>query len=291
MHLDDGPRSTCCRTALFRLLAGRVAIVATSAQAGRLQVDTPAGRSASTSRRRVPRGAVRRRGPCHARWSSRSSAARAELASDRERLSVEAGQRAWARGGEAPSHPVCVQLGASATRSIDWAHDRAAIPARTDVRAVRARDAAAVRGDTRHVRLAGTTSRHTATSGTRAWPPAGARTTAGGGGSTADFGLDVDGRRSRGPGPRTTTAAGASSAAGRGSGFPDATGARRGCTGRSRPGYVSWCPLGYDNYPVRLVGTAAATTATAGTATTQATGIRGAAWTVVAAITSAATAA
>jgi hypothetical protein len=106
----------------LRLLSGRIAIVATSALAGRLQVDTPQGsveiRSAGEYRVLLFED--------EGRATVEASVIRgsADLASDRDRVTIEAGERSWARLGEAPAYPV--RFNAAAFDAFDqWALDRA----------------------------------------------------------------------------------------------------------------------------------------------------------------------
>ena len=90
--------------------------------------------------------------------------------------------------------------------------------------------------------------RRTDTCGIRTWMPRGSRTTTATGrrcGRTVGRGLEL---RS-GPGRRTTTAVGVIPAV-RGSGSLDERGDRPGSHWASAPGYVSWCPLGFDSRPV-----------------------------------------
>ena len=74
--------------------------------------------------------------------------------------------------------------------------------------------------------------------------------------------LDMDRRRSLGLADASLWALGV---LGRrhGSGFPDAIGDRPGSRGPTRPNYVSWCPLGWNNRPVFTSSTSTCTADTA----------------------------
>ena len=94
----------------------------------------------------------------------------------------------------------------------------------------------------------GDTNRRTATCGIRRSPRTGARITTAAGrrcGRTAGPGSAP----TPGPGRRTTTGAGDSPPAS-GSGFRDAAGRPAWVSWAYAPGYVSWCPLGWNNRPV-----------------------------------------
>jgi hypothetical protein len=106
----------------LRLLEGRLAIVATRAQAAPLQVDTPQGTvsidAAGEYRLRLM--------DADGRDTLELSVIRgqAELTSDQDRVTVSTGERSWARTGEVPAYPV--RFNAAALDAFDqWALDRA----------------------------------------------------------------------------------------------------------------------------------------------------------------------
>jgi uncharacterized protein DUF6600/FecR-like protein len=104
MHLDEQTTIDVLSDTLIRQLGGRVAIVAGGARAGRLQIDTPAGSV------RIARAGEYRVGVFDQDGVSAVELAvmrgEADLVSDQGVVTVSAGTRALARGGEIPSQPM-----------------------------------------------------------------------------------------------------------------------------------------------------------------------------------------
>jgi hypothetical protein len=120
IDLDEDTTIDLQSDGLFRLMAGRVVVVSSGSTA--LQVDTPAAAVFINEPGEYRIGLVDDQG----RLTLDLGVVRgqAEIASDVERLTVQTGQRAWARAGEAPSYPVEFNS-AQSDAFYDWAADRA----------------------------------------------------------------------------------------------------------------------------------------------------------------------
>jgi hypothetical protein len=104
VQLDQQTTMDVLSDALVRVMSGRVIVRATSTRAGQLQIDTPAGSVFLQSGGEYHIGLVDTDG--QPTLDLAVVRGRADLATDVERLAVDTGQRAWARLGEAPSYPV-----------------------------------------------------------------------------------------------------------------------------------------------------------------------------------------
>jgi hypothetical protein len=104
LHLDEQTTIDVLSDTLVRQLGGRIAVLAGSARAGRLQIDTPAGSVRITSAGEYRVGVFDQDGvPAVELAVMRGEA---ELVSDRGVVTVNAGTRALARQGESPSQPI-----------------------------------------------------------------------------------------------------------------------------------------------------------------------------------------
>jgi hypothetical protein len=119
IDLDEQTTLDLQSTGLFRLMAGRLVVVNSGSTA--LQVDTPAGAVFLNEPGEYRIGLIDDEG--RATLDLAVVRGRAEIASDVERLTVDTGQRAWARVGEAPSYPVEFNS-AQSDAFYDWTSDR-----------------------------------------------------------------------------------------------------------------------------------------------------------------------
>ena len=120
IDLDEQTTIDLQSEGLFRLMAGRLVVVGSGSTA--LQVDTPAGTVFINEPGEYRIGLLDDNG--RPTLDLAIVRGRAEIATDVERLTVETGQRAWARVGEAPSYPVAFNS-AESDAFYDWAFDRA----------------------------------------------------------------------------------------------------------------------------------------------------------------------
>ena len=120
VDLDEQTTIDLQSEGLFRLMAGRLVVVGSGSTA--LQVDTPAGTVFINEPGEYRIGLIDDEG--RPTLELAVVRGRAEIASDVERLTVETGERAWARVGEAPSYPVAFNS-AQSDAFYDWASDRA----------------------------------------------------------------------------------------------------------------------------------------------------------------------
>jgi len=120
VDLDEQTTIDLQSEGLFRLMAGRLVVVGSGSTA--LQVDTPAGAVFINEPGEYRIGLIDDEG--RPTLDLAVVRGRAEIASDVERLTVETGERAWARVGEAPSYPVAFNS-AQSDAFYDWASDRA----------------------------------------------------------------------------------------------------------------------------------------------------------------------
>ena len=104
VQLDEETTIDVLSDSLVRQLAGRVAIVAGSARAGRLQVDTPAGSVRITSAGEFRVSVFAQDGVPEIEVAVIRGSA--DLVTDSGTVSIGAGARALARQGEAPSQPM-----------------------------------------------------------------------------------------------------------------------------------------------------------------------------------------
>ena len=104
VQLDEETTIDVLSDSLVRQLAGRVAIVAGSARAGRLQVDTPAGSVRITSAGEFRISVFAQEGVPEIEVAVIRGSA--DLVTDSGTVSIGAGARALARQGEAPSQPM-----------------------------------------------------------------------------------------------------------------------------------------------------------------------------------------
>ena len=148
IDLDEETTLDLQSTGLYRLLAGRLVVVNSGSTA--LQVDTPAGAVFLNEPGEYRIGLIDDQG--RATLDLAVVRGRAEIASDIERLTVETGQRAWARVGEAPSYPVAFNS-AQSDAFYDWTYRSRGIPPRHDLRPVRPGEPDTVLRHIRHVRL------------------------------------------------------------------------------------------------------------------------------------------
>ena len=231
LQLDEDTTIDVLSDSLIRELAGRVAIIAGSARAGRLQVDTPAGsvRIMTAGEFRVSvfdEGGAPEVEVAVIRGS-------ADLFTDRGTVSIGAGARAVARQGEAPSQPM--SFNSAQWDAFDrWSQERLSL--RRGAASYRyvpptLRPYGAVLDTLRQLELR-------AGLRVRLVPPrrraGGARITTAAGASIRDSGGHGWAATS-GVGRRITTAAGALRRRVRGSGSRVRRGVRHGCTGPCRP--------------------------------------------------------
>jgi hypothetical protein len=121
VQLDQQTTVDVLSDTVVRVMNGRIIVRASSARAGQLRIDTPAGSVFVDAAGEYHLGLMDTDG--RPTLDLAVVRGRADLASDVERLTVEAGQRAWARTGEAPSYPVAFNS-AELDAFEQWAADR-----------------------------------------------------------------------------------------------------------------------------------------------------------------------
>jgi hypothetical protein len=123
LQLDEQTTIDVLSDTLVRQLRGRIAIVAGSARAGRLQIDTPAGSARITRAGEYRVGVFDEDGVAAVELAVMRG--EAELVSDRGVVTVNAGTRALARQGEFPSQPMA--FNSARWDAFDqWSEDRLA---------------------------------------------------------------------------------------------------------------------------------------------------------------------
>jgi hypothetical protein len=103
LQLDDRTTIDLLSDSLVRLIEGRAMLVVGSGGAGRVQVDTPGGSMVAQAAGEYRLTVFDERGAAMLEVATMRGAA--EIFTDEGATTIAAGQRAWAREGELPSHP------------------------------------------------------------------------------------------------------------------------------------------------------------------------------------------
>ena len=252
LDLDENSSIELQSPTLLRLVTGRPHPLTVAGAADPASAVTLSDRHAGRPRRPPTARRIPRSRCCDGRDgrrpNSRSCAAAAALTTERGSIAVRAGERSVASRRRAAVVSADVQF--RALRRLRPLGRAAATRGAARPRRPRniCRRSADLRRHARSVRLVAVRRRHTATSGIRRSPRTGGPTTT------------ATGRRSRptaGPGSaldawagrRITTAAGVMPRS-RWFWIPDRRWGPAWVSWAAAPGYVSWCPLGFDNRPV-----------------------------------------